>query len=296
MEIKNMMKTIKKIIKFCIKALGISIKVLEISIMVMVAVAGYGRFIEPYLLQVKSFEYDKVLDEVDEVKVIQFSDVHLGKYYSIDQLDRLVEKINTLQPDVIVFTGDLIDTAYNYEEIEAVAPSLKRLQAKLGKVAIRGNHDYGGGAHRYYQDIMQEAGFVVLENQSYILETESKKRLCISGIDDVLLGEPKVKETFDQCKEAEFHLALLHEADYAKELIDYSVDLILAGHSHGGQIDIPFIGPIVTTSLGETYVEGFYTLTLDNPNGLYVNTGIGTTKIPIRINNLPEITVFYLSL
>lgn len=289
------------LIRVIIKTLWKFIKVLVVGVVFTLGLIGYSIYIEPSLLIIKEAEYPigkvtKTVPQKDKLKIIQFSDVHLGKYYSIQQLEKLVNKINTLEADIIVFTGDLIDTASTYEDIELIAPILGKLQASVGKFAIWGNHDYGGGAHRYYANIMEESGFTLLRNESVVVPIEKGKDLCISGLDDTLLGDPNVHQTFAKCKEADFHLALLHESDVAKTFVDYPIDLILAGHSHGGQINIPFLGPLVTTYLGSDYVKGLYTITPDKPNTLYVNTGIGTTKLPIRFNNPPEITVFYLGL
>ena len=92
-------------------------------------------------------------------------------------------------------------------------------------------------------------------------------------------------------REDRLNLLMLHESDLVDDFLSYPIDLAVAGHSHGGQVYIPFYGPLLTTSLAEKYVRGFYDLGTDRGTTLYVNTGIGNTKVPFRLFNVPQITV-----
>ena len=164
-------------------------------------------------------------------------------------------------------------------------------KSKFGKYAVFGNRDYGGGAERFYEDLMESAGFNVLLNNHETLNIKGTT-LSLFGADDALIGYYDSVQTMKGIQENHLNLLMLHEPDLADDFINYPVDLVVAGHSHGGQVYIPFVGPLMTTALAEKYVRGFYEINRDM--NLYVNTGIGNTKAPFRLFNVPQITVFYL--
>lgn len=247
---------------------------------------GYAFFIEPRLLFVHEYQLEKN-NQQTALKIVQLSDIHASPSYDIKQLNKLVEKTNGLGADLIVFTGDLFDHYSQYNKKEEVEESLSLLKAKYGKIAIWGNRDYGGGAERIYQELMENAGFIVLRNEVMSIEVEDKV-LSVGGVDDFLLGSPEL-ETTTQSLNGDYNLLLMHEPDEAQTLRNSPADLILTGHSHGGQIRLPII-PGIRTELAHHYVDGFYKI--DNNTQLFVNTGIGTTKIHARFMVPPEIDVF----
>ncbi|NFT08711.1 metallophosphoesterase, partial [Clostridium botulinum] len=226
------------------------------------------------------------------IKIAQISDIHLGDYYTIDKLEKLVNKVNSQNADIIVFTGDLFDNVSKFEDTSKVAPILKKLNAKIGKYAIYGNHDYGGGAKNIYKNVMEDSGFKILVNDQANVKLDSGKTISILGLDDALLGNPDVEKTVRNIKESNYNLLLLHEPDLSDKFVSYNIDLILAGHSHGGQVKIPFLGEIVTPPLAEKYKDGLYNLNTQRNTQLYVNSGIGNTKMPFRFMNVPEVSIF----
>lgn len=252
----------------------------------------YAIFIEPSLLTVKEVYLNiDNFNSNDELTIAQFSDTHLGFHYDLDDLEKAVEKINSLQPDLIVFSGDLIDNAHEYEDIANITPILQKLEAPLGKFAVYGNHDYGGGAMNHYQEIMIDSGFTLLVNATVPLTLNNGSTLAISGLDEAYFGEPDPDKLEEMITGYPYHLLLLHEPDIIDSFSTLP-NLALAGHSHGGQIQIPFFGPLITTRYAEKYIDGSYQLTEDSL--LYVNTGLGTTRFPMRFANVPEITFFHL--
>lgn len=254
---------------------------------------GYSKYIEPKLLVVNEYTIENNKSNSNEaVKIVQFTDTHLGDFYSIEQLQKLVDKINEQNPDVVVFTGDLIDEAHEYEDIHSISLVLEDIKAKLGKFAVWGNHDYGGGAERHYENIMNEAGFTVLRNEVEIVQASDDLAITVSGLDEVMMGDPDFNLISESIGQDIFNLLILHEPDLVDDFTNSDVDLALAGHSHGGQINIPFFGPIITTAYGEKYTKGLYLVGEHETLQLYVNTGIGNTKLPYRFMNIPEISVF----
>ncbi|WP_438349797.1 metallophosphoesterase [Paenibacillus sp. FA6] len=261
--------------------------------------AFYATEIEPKALSVTRIDIENkyVQESFDGMTIIQFSDTHLGPDYTVDQLQSLVDRMNLLKPDMVVFTGDLFDNyaEYGSKNRKLAQKVLTKIEAPLGKYAVYGNHDRGGGGSRVYKEYMEEAGFMVLVNEVHTIISATGERLNIAGLDDFLLGKPMIQRTLQSFRPQDFNLLLVHQPDVADRFKDYPVDLQLSGHSHGGQVRIPFLKPLITTSLGNKYIEGLYSLEGKiRPLTLYVNRGIGTTRLPVRLFVRPELTVIRL--
>ncbi|MCR8645988.1 metallophosphoesterase [Paenibacillus sp. N1-5-1-14] len=258
----------------------------------------YARFIEPNMLSITNhvIKSSNLPESFHHKKIVQISDIHLGDHYSTSQLNKLVQQINAQKPDIVVFTGDLIDNYHEYSgNNDAISSALKNINAPLGKFAIYGNHDRGGGASRHYGKIMENGGFTVLVNESQEIRLPSKEKITISGLDDFLLGNPKIKGTLGNLDEKLFNLLIVHEPDVVDRLQGYPIDLQLSGHSHGGQVKLPGDIALVTVPLARKYLEGMYSVPgKGRMIQLYVNRGIGTTREPLRMFSTPEISVFTL--
>lgn len=257
----------------------------------------YAFKVEPLTIVTHVYELNEKAVNSDQIlRVVQLSDIHISESYTTKKLNHLVNEVNQLSPHIIVFTGDLFDNFAEYGPVQETTDALGKLEASYGKYAIYGNRDYGGGAVRKYESILVNAGFTVLKNDGTILTVANGKRIFIGGLDDALLGNPDIDSTLKEIDVAyDYTIMLMHEPDMADYFKESSVDLILAGHSHGGQVRIPFFNE-VTTSLAEKYTKGFYTINEGTEMLLYVNTGIGTTHIPIRFMVPPEIAVFDIKL
>lgn len=264
-----------------------------INIICIISLIGvYSVYIEPNLLRVKHVEVEgpQWLAVDESIKIVQFTDTQLGEFYDLKDLAKVVDKINEIEPDIVVFTGDLIDRASTYEEpIEDVILLLSEIKAPLGKYAVYGNHDHGGGAHRVYPEIMKESGFTLLKNQVVPIPL-AEGTINIMGIDDWLLGKSDLQGTLSQVEEDMFNILLMHEPDVVDLVASYPVDLQISGHSHGGQVRLPYIGTLITPPGAMHYTHGLYQIT--EQLQLYVNTGLGNTRLPFRLMNIPEITMF----
>lgn len=267
-------------------------KRLEYLILFAILIILYSTFVEPKLLRVISHDVLLSKAQGEAIKVVQFSDTHIGDFFSIKDLKKVVDKINEQEADLVLFTGDLMDNAATYEgSLEEIASILSEIKANSGKYAVFGNRDYGGGAERFYEELMTSAGFHVLLNEHETL-TIKGTTLSLFGADDALIGYYDPVQTVQGIQDDHLNLLMLHEPDLADDFNHEPIDFIVAGHSHGGQVYLPFIGPLITTSLAEKYVRGFYDVS-DNMR-LYVDTGIGNTKVPFRLFNVLQITVLYL--
>ncbi|SDP36458.1 metallophosphoesterase [Clostridium gasigenes] len=267
-----------------------------VGLMLLGVIIGvYSTYIEGKLLTSKKYGIEVNKNWKENIKVVQFTDTQLGEFFSLEQLQKVVDRINSEKADIVVFSGDLIDNASKYEDLYKISEVLAQIQASKGKYAIYGNHDYGGGAVRYYNEIMEESGFKILVNKSDKIELENTT-INIFGLDDALMGDYNKEETMGGISNKDVNLLLIHEPDLIDDFKEYPIDLALAGHSHGGQVYIPFYGPIKTTALAEKYTKGFYKIHNENKGKLYVNSGLGNTKVPFRLFNIPQITVINLKI
>lgn len=253
----------------------------------------YARFIEPNLLNIhfQNIKNEYTIND-KELKILQFSDMHYSEYFNDKDVNKAVERINDEAPDIVVFTGDLIDEYNNYENKEDVYniwETLKEINAPLGKYAIYGNHDYGGGAEKIYKKIMEDSGFIILKNELVRIE---EYNVNIVGMDDSIFGEREINKVVDLLDENSFNIVLSHEPDVVDYLLEYNIDLFLSGHSHGGQVNLPFINSLPL--LAEKYTGGIYSFNNYRQTLLYVNVGLGTSQMPMRFMAPPELSVFVL--
>ncbi|MDQ0198762.1 metallophosphoesterase [Neobacillus ginsengisoli] len=253
----------------------------------------YSFKIERFWYQIKEVKLQvKNLPKAFEGwKIVQISDVHLGFHYGVEDFQPVVRMINNLNPDIIFFTGDLIQIGNR--EPELAIPLLQQLKAlRGGKWAVIGNHDF------YTKDqviqVLQNSQFKVLVNNHNFIDS-NQQRLYIAGLDDVMYGSPNIGKAVEGLSDHDCVLLLAHEPDIADESSKYPIGAQFSGHSHGGQVRLPFYGPIIRQTLASNYNNGFYQVG-ESKMPLYVNRGIGTTNIAIRLFCRPEITVFRLTL
>lgn len=258
-------------------------------VLIFLSALGYAHFIEPELLTVRSFdiETDK---PVKPCTIVFFSDTHFGKYYDVGHAEDIVKKINQNNPDIVVFGGDLLDNYArdrNIMDLESLKEELKNIEAKTGKYAVWGNHDYGGGAVRIYEDFMSSCGFELLDDESVLLEDYGIKLI---GYDDYLMGwtDPslyKIKKEF-------YNVIIAHEPVVSQLIESKSENFLLTGHTHGGQVNIPFFTSELLPEGSAQFIKGLYTqqeIGTTVSLTMYTSSGIGMTRYPFRFQNIPEI-------
>jgi len=253
----------------------------------------YAKHIEPSMLTVneETITSSKLPPSFSNVKVLQFSDTHLGFHYDIGQFQSLVDRIKQEQADLILFTGDLVDApdTISNRVLEQAAKILDTIEAPLGKYWIYGNHDHGGYGTEKIANVMKRGGFTLLQNQHALIQKNSES-ILLAGLDDAMLGKPNIQKTLRNSSPNLFTLLMCHEPDYATKVSPHPVDVQLSGHSHGGQIQIPFFGYVVTPPMATHFVEGWHEIG-PTPLSLYVSRGIGTTRLPYRFLCKPEFTI-----
>ncbi len=260
----------------------------------LAAGAGYSSLIEPNRIDVTRIEIrlDRLPVQFDRLRIAQISDLHHGPYTGDSEIGRAVESVAALNPDVIVLTGDFITQSSRKQVVRHIEPCarlLSRLHAPLGVYAVLGNHDYLVDA-----DLVAEAlhaqGIQMLRNRSVALEREGA-RLWLAGIDDVLEGTPRLDLARQQAPKDDAVILLAHEPDYADFSAQYSIDLQLSGHSHGGQIHVPHLQSLWLPPLARKYPGGHYHI---RSLQLYTNRGIGVIGVPVRFDCPPEVTLLTL--
>ncbi|MBE6030044.1 MAG: metallophosphoesterase [Clostridiales bacterium] len=270
------------------------IKTTVSAILILAVIGGgifaYARLIEPYMLENTEVEISSEgLVPYDDFKVVLFGDTHLGFDYDLEHFDEVVDMINGENPDIIIFTGDLIDDLNIYEgDVSEVSEALSELSAPSGKYAVHGNHDYVRAGNDLYTEIMEAGGFDVLINETLYLP---EYNINLFGVTDCLIGDGDVS-FLNAAGPYTFNLVLCHEPDIFDWMDDYNVSLMLSGHSHGGQVRIPFYTDKYLPKYGMKYVNGLYEA---GENTLYVTKGIGTTKLPLRFMAKPEIVTITLT-
>ena len=288
-----MLTLIKAIIRCvrCAISIGVTLVLIGAGIYI------YARYIEPELLIVKEEKIitNSITLSEGPLKVVQFSDVHLGPDFTSSHLKKVVDRINALEPDLIIFTGDLIENNKEFTEVEQAAQLLGELKATYGKFAVYGNHDHGGNGTKRYAKILKAANFTLLMNEHEMVTLKNGERINLIGIDDILLGKVDLPGAMAGIQKSDYNIFISHAPDVADEVIGYPIDLQLSGHSHGGQVRIPFVGAPFTPPYGNKYIKGRYNFEENKRMTLYVNSGIGTSQLRYRLGNIPEITCLIIS-
>jgi predicted MPP superfamily phosphohydrolase len=279
--------------------------VLALAIFVVVAgIIGYA-YGETYRLEVKQFTVtsSQVPAAFDGTRIVFLTDIHRGWFFSQHRVGKLVDRVNAFQPDLVVMGGDYVYANIDYEA--SCFAELTRLQAPLGRFAVLGNHDYGEygdgadgdrGADAGGSDgnpdptpaiqAIQGAGITLLNNAAVWVE-KAGERIRVGGVGDYQEDTPEYLPTVDGTGTGDFIILISHNPDYAEELPIGAVDLVLSGHTHGGQVT--FFGlwaPYLPSEYGQKYRSG---LVVTEATTVIVSSGVGTIFPPLRLFARPQI-------
>ena len=226
-------------------------------------------------------------------RIVQISDIHLDEFTEPFFLEHVVNRINALQPDLVLVTGDFVTRgsltfATSSHAAHRAAEILSLLKAPQ-TYTVLGNHDVSVSAPLVV-GALKSFKIPVLINQYVPIERRGS-RIWLCGTDDIGNGHPDLNLALPKNPDGPVIL-MAHEPDYADTVVQHprakTIDLMLSGHSHGGQVRIPFLGPLILPPLGQKYVEGHFRF---GQMQLYVNRGIGAVGLPFRFDCPPEITV-----
>ncbi len=225
-------------------------------------------------------------------RIAQISDIHLEEFTEPWFLRLVLHRVNLLRPDLVLLTGDFASMGplphpVAFRAINTCAALLPELTCPH-RFACLGNHDNVIGAP-FVTRALERHGTSVLVNGFVPIERNGQ-RIWLSGIDDPGTGNPRLNLALPPMGTDPI-LLMCHAPDYIDTIVEHPqaerIGLVLSGHTHGGQVRLPFMRPFVLPPLGEKYVEGLFRF---GPTQLYVNRGIGTTGLPFRLNCPPEIT------
>jgi predicted MPP superfamily phosphohydrolase len=247
--------------------------------------AGYATLFEPNRLKISQarVQMKRLPRRLDGLRIVLMADFHLFPFTSAELIQQAIHEASALKPDLALFGGDFV-----YAEAEAayeLSPILAQLNAKLGSFAVLGNHDHVKGA-AIVQCALRQSGIEVLNNRGVTLSI-GPCGLYLAGVDSMAAGTPDVRAAFADHRSDASTLVLAHEPDTIDYYSQYvPIDLQLSGHSHGGQIRLPGVGPIILPPWGRRYPRGLYQV---KDSQLFTSQGIGMVDLPVRINCPPEI-------
>ncbi|HEO65980.1 MAG TPA: metallophosphoesterase, partial [Spirochaetes bacterium] len=219
-------------------------------------------------------------------RIVQLSDIHSSYSIREDYLNRVIQEVNQLNPDLLVLTGDYLTGKQDKKYFPELLRALSRLDKGMKKYAILGNHDFWTDAS-FVEKGLKESSIRVLRNEHCLIR-QGDDFFYLTGVDDLSARKTDIEKASQNMPLDAFTILLSHHPDFIPTAADYRFNLMLSGHTHGGQIQMPLIGPIIVPSrFGRKYAQGLHKV---KDTYLYVNRGIGVISPPIRFLCRPEIT------
>lgn len=253
----------------------------------------YSTVIEPDWLDVVEVRLTlpRLPIEFDGYKIVHVSDFHVDDWMNQGRLAKVIDVINAQTPDVIALTGDFVN--HNPDSNKGMMKAeFSRLQAKDETYAVLGNHDHWTNPH-LVRKILKQSGITVLKNDLEKIN-RNESSLYFGGLDDVMEKQQDLPSVLQKMPQDTNTCAIMlcHEPDFVEDTAESGrFDLQLSGHSHGGQVRVPFIGPLVLPKHGETYTDGLYQV---KNMWQYTTRGVGMVHPRVRFNCRPEVTVITL--
>jgi predicted MPP superfamily phosphohydrolase len=227
--------------------------------------------------------------EFEGFRIAQLSDIHHSPYMPLDRLVEAVDETNALDADVVALTGDYITHTTKY--IEPCAELLGRLRARHGVYAVLGNHDIWVG-ERAVREAFAKNGIVTLNNINTRIAV-GNAAIWLCGLGDTTTRSHDLRAAVKGTSEREPRILLSHNPNIIKEASFAALDLVLSGHTHGGQFRLPVIGsPMAFNRHGRKYTRGWAQM---KQTQIYVNRGLGTIFLPVRYQCPPEISLLRLT-
>jgi predicted MPP superfamily phosphohydrolase len=257
-------------------------------------VGSYATLIAPEKVRLRRYDYP-VADlprELEGLRVLHVSDTHYGPFVAMPYLRDVFDRANALRPDLVLLTGDYVH--YSPESVEPGIEVLSRLKARFGAVAVMGNHEHWEGT-AYCQAQFKKIGLPLIDNANLFLTSSGLRSdavpghsLCLAGIGDLWEDEVDFEKALAGAPADMPRLLLSHNPDAAEKVAaGQRIDLMLSGHTHGGQIAFPLIGaPVSPSRFGDKYIGGL----CQGPNcRVLVSRGVGMAGIPLRFGVPPEL-------
>lgn len=272
------------------------IKIMVIIVILIISFFLYSRFIGTKGIKTKEYSIidSNIPNSFYGYKIVQISDIHYKITTDKSDLTNIVKEINLLKPDIVIFSGDLFDKSIQYEkkDYEDLTKILKSIKVNIDKYYISGEEDL---KFDNFDTIMSDSDFKSLDGKQELIYNNSIEPILLVGSPSNYY-ENNINEIInnissDIINNTKYKILIMHEPDFI-EKIDYSkFNLILAGHSHGGEIVLPFIGGIIKDKYSNKYYKEYYKL---GNTSIYISSGIGTSKYKFRFLNKPSINLYRL--
>ncbi|MGC4190822.1 MAG: metallophosphoesterase [Thermomicrobiales bacterium] len=250
-----------------------------------------ARFVIPFRPRVNHqvFMLPRNHADLSGLRLAYVSDTHVGPTFTVRNLQTIVRALRREKPDILLLGGDYVSQSPYF--IDEIAPSIAEMTAtaRFGSWAVIGNHDVSNVRSRV-ERMLHEAGAEVLVNRAVEVETD-RGPLWLAGIDDLLLGRPDPAAAFAEVPADAACICLWHEPDAAEEAAAYAPFLMLSGHTHGGQVRLPGIGPLALPKAGKRFASGRFTI---GDMTLFVSNGVGLYRPPVRLGCPPELVMIHL--
>lgn len=263
------------------------IKIIILIIVLFILFFFINKYINTGIIKVSEHRIinEKIPDNFNGIKIIQVSDIKYGSNINNDDIKKLVKIINERKPDIVLYTGNLIDDEYKLDskEREKIINNLQKIDASLGKYAVYGDED-----KEDFMTIMNQSGFTILNNSKDLIYNEGNTPITLVGLD--IYSKSNLNEAFKDINNSFYTIVIANSDYYVDDLIKFKPNLVLVGGNSNGYIRLPGIGGLIR---GEhKYTNPYY-----EKEGIkiYVSSGIGTDNIGIRFNNLPSINFFRIS-
>lgn len=258
--------------------------VLLIILAIITLMLLYNKYFVTHNIKIKEYAViDKNIPiDYHGLKIVHYSDILYGKSTSLKDIKKMVSKINELNPDIVIFTGDFFykNIKIKEKELDKIKKELYKINSKYDKYAIIGDNDlkYKDSFYQLFQD-----EYIILDNEENLLYIDSENPIRIIGINNYK------KENILE-NDGIYNILITHKPDDIAKLKN-KYNLAFAGHSMGGQFKSPFFGPLIKIKGAKTYITGEYEI---NGIKVFVNDGIGSQNIDMRINNNPKINFYRL--
>jgi hypothetical protein len=241
---------------------------------------GFGP--DPQITETEIF-LERLPAAYNDLCIVHLTDIHHSLYTPLEDVQRAVHLANQLRPDLVALTGDYVTLSPSY--IWPAARALGKLRARLGVFAVLGNHDFQAGALEMTR-ALREQRIRVLRNSRIALRRRSSI-LWVAGVDDLWWQADDFHAALHGLPAHDAKILLCHNPIGIRTAAEHGVDLVLSGHTHGGQVKLPVVGSVFGRSkLGERFVEGWNRL---NGTQIYISRGIGKVLVPVRLGCPPEI-------
>lgn len=271
------------------------ILLLSITSVFLIIYDGFNSAPSRISINYRYIKDDKINKDLNNLQIAFISDIYFDEFFNEKRLENLTKEINDINPDIVIFLGDLVSdksSDLSEESIKILKKNLKKLTPKYGKFAVLGEADYSNEERlKNTKDILFNSDFQTLSNEMLKITKDSNQYFQLVGIDSPLNAKDDVDSAYKNVNKDIFTLTIMHTPDTVKKLPQNKTDLAVAGHSRGGQIKIPLLGQIYNQPLAEVYYSGLYRVGEIN---LFVTNGIGTSNKDVRIFAPAEIVVYTL--